>query len=163
VQTIRLTKVSASLTPVIASDKILWLLPSYEYATTDGYTVSALALDEKYIDQTPTSTVPDTDVNITIPGAGSGSSGSSAGEPPAADGGAVEPAPTPQTVLPTEQDAKALVGLGEEEAVKVIEGNGWTYRIGSRDGEQFMLTEDFVTSRFTLGIENAIVMTATIG
>ena len=163
VQTIRLTKVSASLTPVIASDKTLWLLPSYEYATTDGYTVSALALDEKYIDQTPTSTVPDTDVNITIPGAGSGSSGSSAGEPPAVDGGAVEPAPTPQSVLPTEQDAKALVGLGEEEAAKVIEGNGWTYRIGSRDGEQFMLTEDFVTSRLTLGIEKAIVMTATIG
>ena len=163
VQTIRLTKVSASLTPVIASDKILWLLPSYEYATTDGYTVSALALEEKYIDQTPTSTVPDTDVNITTPGAGSGSSGSSVGEPPAVDGGAVEPAPTPQSVLPTEQDAKALVGLGEEEAAKVIEGNGWTYRIGSRDGEQFMLTEDFVTSRFTLGIENAIVMTATIG
>jgi len=163
VQTIRLTKVSASLTPVIASDKILWLLPSYEYATTDGYTVSALALDEKYIDQTPTSTVPDTDVNITIPGAGSGSSGSSAGEPPAVDGGAVEPAPTPQTVLPTEQDAKALVGLGEEEAAKIIEGNGWTYRIGSRDGEEFMLTKDFITSRLTLGIENAIVMTATIG
>ena len=163
VQTIRLTKVSASLTPVIASDKTLWLLPSYEYATTDGYTVSALALEEKYIDQTPTSTVPDTDVNITTPGAGSGSSGSSAGEPPAVDGGAVEPAPTPQSVLPTEQDAKALVGLGEEEAVKVIEGNGWSYRIGSRDGEQFMLTEDFVTSRLTLGIEKAIVMTATIG
>ena len=163
VQTIRLTKVSASLTPVIASDKILWLLPSYEYATTDGYTVSALALDEKYIDQTPTSTVPDSDVNITTPGAGSGSSGSSAGEPPAVDGGAVEPAPTPQTVLPTEQDAKALVGLGEEEAAKIVEGNGWTYRIGSRDGEQFMLTEDFVTSRLRLGIEKAIVMTATIG
>jgi len=163
VQTIRLTKVSASLTPVIASDKILWLLPSYEYATTDGYTVSALALDEKYIDQTPTSTVPDTDVNITIPGAGSGSSGSSAGEPPAVDGGAVEPAPTPQTVLPTEQDAKALVGLGEVKAAKIIEGNGWTYRIGSRDGEEFMLTKDFITSRLTLGIENAIVMTATIG
>jgi hypothetical protein len=163
VQTIHLTKVSASLTPVIASDKILWLLPSYEYATTDGYTVSALALDEKYIDQTPTSTVPDSDVNVTTPGVGSGSSGSSAGEPPAVDGGAVEPAPTPQTVLPTEQDAKALVGLGEEEAAKIVEGNGWTYRIGSRDGEQFMLTEDFVTSRLTLGIEKAIVMTATIG
>jgi hypothetical protein len=71
--------------------------------------------------------------------------------------------PTPQTVLPTEQDAKALVGLGEEEAVKIIEGNGWTYRIGSRDGEEFMLTKDFITSRLTLGIENAIVMTATIG
>jgi hypothetical protein len=163
VQTIHLTKVAASLTPVIASDNTLWLLPSYEYATTDGYTVSALALDEKYIDQTPTSTVPDGDVNITTPGAGSGSSGSSAGEPPAVDGGAVEPAPTPQTVLPTEQDAKALVGLGEEEAVKIIEGNGWTYRIGSRDGEEFMLTKDFITSRLTLGIENAIVMTATIG
>jgi hypothetical protein len=163
VQTIHLTKVSASLTPVIASDKILWLLPSYEYATTDSYTVSALALDEKYIDQTPTSTVPDSDVNVTTPGSGSGSSGSSAGEPPAVDGGAVEPAPTPQTVLPTEQDAKALVGLGEEEAVKIIEGNGWTYRIGSRDGEEFMLTKDFITSRLTLGIEKSIVGTATIG
>jgi len=163
VQTIRLTKVSASLTPVMASDKTLWLLPSYEYLTSEGYTVSALALDEKYIDQTPTSTVPDSDVNVTTPGAGSGSTGSSTGGTTPADGGIVEPAPTPQTILPTEKDAKALVGLNEDEAVKIIEGNGWTYRIGSRDGEQFMLTEDYSTSRFTLGIEKAIVMTATIG
>jgi len=163
VQTIRLTKVSASLTPVIASDKTLWLLPSYEYATADGSTVSALALNDKFIEQTPTSTVPDNGVDVTTPGAGSGSSGSSTGGTPAVDGGVVEPAPTPQTVLPTEKDAKALVGLGEDEAVKIIEGNGWTSRIGSRDGEQFMLTEDYSTSRLTLGIEKAIVITATIG
>ena len=163
VQTIRLTKVSTSLTPVIASDKTLWLLPSYEYATTDGYTVSALALNDKFIDQTPTSTVPDSDVNITTPGAGSGSSGSSSGEAPSVDGGAVEPLPEPQTVLPTEKDAKALVGLSEEEAVKVIEGNGWTHRVGSRDGEQFMLTKDFITSRLTLDIEKSFVVSATIG
>ena len=163
VQTIRLTKVSASLTPVIASDTKLWLLPSYEYLTSEGYTVSALALDDKYIEQTPISTVPDSDVDVTVPGAGSGSSGSSTGATPPADGGVAEPVPTPQTVLPTENDAKALVGLNEDEAVKIIEGNGWTYRIGSRDGEEFMLTKDFITSRLTLGIEKSIVGTATIG
>jgi hypothetical protein len=163
VQTIRLTKVSASLTPVIASDTKLWLLPSYEYLTSEGYTVSALALDDKYIEQTPVSTVPDDDVNVTTPGAGSGSTGSSTGGTTPADGGVVEPVPTPQTILPTEKDAKALVGLNEDEAVKIIEGNGWTYRIGSRDGEQFMLTEDYSTSRLTLGIEKSIVVTATIG
>jgi hypothetical protein len=163
VQTIRLTKVSASLTPVIASDATLWLLPSYEYLTSEGYAVSALALDDKYIEQTPISTVPDSDVDVTVPGAGSGSSGSSTGVTPPADGGVAEPVPTPQTVLPTENDAKALVGLNEDEAVKIIEGNGWTYRIGSRDGEEFMLTKDFITSRLTLGIEKSIVGTATIG
>ena len=163
VQTIRLTKVSASLTPVIASDATLWLLPSYEYLTSEGYAVSALALDDKYIEQTPISTVPDSDVDVTVPGAGSGSSGSSTGATPPADGGVAEPVPTPQTVLPTENDAKALVGLNEDEAVKIIEGNGWTYRIGSRDGEEFMLTKDFITSRLTLGIEKSIVGTATIG
>lgn len=155
VQTIRLTKVSASLTPVIASDATLWLLPSYEYLTSEGYTVSALALDDKFIEQTPTSTVPDSDVDVTVPGAGSSST--------PVDGGAVEPVPTPQTVLPTEKDAKALVGLGEEEAVKIIEGNGWTHRVGSRDGEQFMLTKDYLTSRLTLGMEKAVVVSATIG
>jgi len=163
VQTIRLTKVSASLTPVIASDATLWLLPSYEYLTSEGYAVSALALDDKYIEQTPISTVPDSDVDVTVPGAGSGSSGSSTGATPPADGGVAEPVPTPQTVLPTENDAKALVGLNEDEAVKIIEGNGWTYCIGSRDGEEFMLTKDFITSRLTLGIEKSIVGTATIG
>ena len=163
VQTIRLTKVSASLTPVIASDATLWLLPSYEYLTSEGYTVSALALDDKYIEQTPISTVPDSDVDVTVPGAGSGSSGSSTGATPPVDGGVVEPVPTPQTVLPTEKDAKALVGLNEDEAVKIIEGNGWIYRIGSRDGEQFMLTQDYLTSRLTLGIEKSIVVTASIG
>ena len=139
------------------------MLPSYEYLTSDGYTVSTLALDDKYIDQTPTSTVPDNDVNVTTPGAGSGSSGSSTGGTPAVDGGVVEPEPAPQTVLPTEKDAKALVGLSEDEAVKIIEGNGWTYRIGSRDGELFMLTEDYSASRLTLGIEKSIVVSATIG
>lgn len=163
VQTIRLTKVSASLTPVIASDATLWLLPSYEYLTSEGYTVSALALDDKYIEQTPISTVPDSDVDVTVPDAGSGSSGSSTGVTPPVDGGVVEPVPTPQTVLPTEKNAKALVGLNEDEAVKIIEGNGWTYRIGSRDGEQFMLTMDYSTFRLTLGIEKSIVITATIG
>ena len=141
----------------------LWLLPSYEYLTSEGYTVSALALDDKYIEQTPISTVPDSDVDVTVPGAGSGSSGSSTGETPPVDGGVVEPVPTPQTVLPTETDAKALVGLNEDEAVKIIEGNGWIYRIGSRDGEQFMLTQDYLTSRLTLGIEKSIVVTASIG
>jgi hypothetical protein len=163
VQTIRLTKVSASLTPVIASDTTLWLLPSYEYLTSEGYTVSALALDDKYIEQTPISTVPDSDGDVSVPGAGSGSSGSSTGATPPVDGGVVEPLPAPQTVLPTENDAEALVGLSEDEAVKIIEGNGWTYRIGSRDGEQFMLTQDYLTSRLTLGIEKSIVVTATIG
>ena len=75
----------------------------------------------------------------------------------------MEPIPAPQTVLPTEKDAKALVGLSEEEAVKVIEGNGWTHRVGSRDGEQFMLTKDFITSRLTLDIEKSFVVSATIG
>ena len=163
VQTIRLTKVSASLTPVIASDTTLWLLPSYEYLTSEGYTVSALALDDKYIEQTPISTVPDSDGDVSVPGAGSGSSGSSTGATPPVDGGVVEPLPAPQTVLPTENDAEALVGLSEDEAVKIIEGNGWTYSIGSRDGEQFMLTQDYLTSRLTLGIEKSIVVTATIG
>ena len=163
VQTIRLTKVSASLTPVIASGTTLWLLPSYEYLTSEGYTVSALALDDKYIEQTPISTVPDSDGDVSVPGAGSGSSGSSTGATPPVDGGVVEPLPAPQTVLPTENDAEALVGLSEDEAVKIIEGNGWTYRIGSRDGEQFMLTQDYLTSRLTLGIEKSIVVTATIG
>ncbi len=163
VQTIHLTKVSASLTPVIASDKTLWLLPSYEYVTAEGYTVSALALDDKYIEQTPTSTVPDSNVDVTAPDAGSGSSGSSTGGTPAVDGGVVEPGPVIQTAAPTEKDAKALVGLGEDEAVKIIEGNGWTYRIGSRDGEQFMLTLDYSASRLTLGIEKSVVVSAIIG
>ena len=55
------------------------------------------------------------------------------------------------------------MGLNEDEAVKIIEGNGWIYRIGSRDGEQFMLTQDYLTSRLTLGIEKSIVVTASIG
>ena len=55
------------------------------------------------------------------------------------------------------------MGLGEDEAGKIIEGNGWTHRVGSRDGEQFMLTKDFVTSRLTLDIEKSFVVSATIG
>jgi hypothetical protein len=56
-----------------------------------------------------------------------------------------------------------LVGLSEDEALKVIASRGWTSRVGSRDGEDFMLTTDYSETRLTLSIEAGTVTNAVIG
>ena len=162
-QEIRIVGVAQSLTPVIDSNNNVWLLPSYDYKVADGYTVSALAIEDKYINQTNGGTA----TTVVEPGVI---------EPGVIEPGVIEPGPGETTpgdtgggsigsdlVLPTEADAKGLIGMGEAEAVTLIESRGWVVRIGSRDGEEYMLTMDYSDSRITLGIEKAVVVTATIG
>jgi hypothetical protein len=178
-QDVSIVSVAQSLTPVIDSENNVWLLPSYDYTTKEGYTVSALALEDKYIDQTngdttttivepgpiepgpmePNPIEPGPSDGASTPGDAGGGSSGSPGTATIVDGGSIGS----EVVLPTEADAKSLIGMGEAEAVKLIESRGWVARIGSRDGEEYMLTMDYSDSRITLGIEKAIVVTATIG
>ena len=41
--------------------------------------------------------------------------------------------------------------------------NGWVWRVGRRDGEQFALTEDYCECRVTVSIDNDIVTEAVVG
>ena len=70
--------------------------------------------------------------------------------------------PTPAQQL-DENSAQQLLGLPETEATKVAMANGWLVRIAARDGEFFMLTQDYVTNRVNLSVENRIVIAITVG
>jgi len=152
VQTIHITAVKEALMPVVDTDNKVWLLPSYEFETKEGYPVGVLAIDDKFIDQGTASTTP---------GDSPTDSGTSITEPGVIEPGIVEPG-VPDSV-PTDDDVQALVGNSEAEAVKIIESWGWTVRIGERDGEKFMLTMDYSSTRVTLSITRGKVTAAVIG
>ncbi|MBU6241345.1 MAG: hypothetical protein KJS66_06100 [Acidobacteria bacterium] len=162
VQTVVITAVKESLTPIVDADNVLWLVPSYEYTVKDGYTIGVIAITDEFIEQAaPTVDSPiengeTIEPSPPIEGGGlSGSSGSSAGSGdtlPAVD------APTP-----TQEEAVALVGLTEDEATKVAESNGWIVRISSRDGEEFQLTMDYLTNRVNLAIADGKVTGVSVG
>lgn len=158
---VKLTGVKAALMSVVDADGIVWLLPAYEYDTADGYSVSTLAITDEFIvqeEQPASDATTDTAVDGIVepaPGDTTGSGGGEGSSPGSAGAGSV--------VAPTEADAAGLVGLSEDEAVKVIAAMGWTSRIGSRDGEDFMLTTDYSPTRLTLSIEKDTVTNAVIG
>ena len=64
---------------------------------------------------------------------------------------------------PTPQTAQALVGLSEAEAKAAAEANGWTFRVGQRDGEQFPLTKDYRAERVTVTVADDKVTVVNIG
>lgn len=158
VQTVVLTGVKESLTPIIDADNVMWLVPSYEYTVKDGYTVSVLAITDEFIEQavpTPETSVPgDGAVVEPMPG-GAGSSEGSAGSG--------ESTPAVDVPALSQEEAVKLVGLTEEEATKVAETNGWVVRVSSRDGEDFQMTMDYVTNRVNLAIVDGKVTGVSVG
>jgi hypothetical protein len=80
------------------------------------------------------------------------------------DGGQIEPAPDmgDEDVI-SASDAQTLVGLSEDEAMKVAASKGWDYRVSARDGEQFMLTTDYVPRRVNVVIDDGMVTEVSVG
>lgn len=66
-------------------------------------------------------------------------------------------------ILITAEQAATLIGKTESVAEAQAQANGWVWRIGSRDGEQFALTMDYCECRVTVAIENDIVTDADVG
>ena len=163
VQKIVLTGVKESLTPIVDKDGVLWLLPSYEYTAKDGYTVGVLAITDDYIDQSQINS--GSDVPTSDEGGAAGSSSGSSGAGSAPSGGVVAPpASSGSDALALSNDeAKKLVGLTEDEANKFAVSNGWVFRIGARDGESFAVTDDFVTNRVTVTIVGGKVTDVSVG
>lgn len=58
--------------------------------------------------------------------------------------------------------ANAYLGLTEAEAEQQAQVDDRPYRVGARDGEQFMLTEDYVVGRITVTITDGVVTAATV-
>lgn len=64
---------------------------------------------------------------------------------------------------PAENTATEIVGMPEEEAVRVTEERGFSVRVGQRDGETYMLTTDYVNTRITVTIKEGVVTDAIVG
>ena len=52
----------------------------------------------------------------------------------------------------TQEAADTLLGMTEDDAMKMAANNGWGVRVGQRDDEMFALTEDYRLDRVTLTI-----------
>ena len=63
----------------------------------------------------------------------------------------------------SEAFAATLIGMTEAEAIAAIEAEGLIARVVARDGEYFMVTEDYSVSRINLEIEDDLVIEATVG
>lgn len=129
--------------PVTESDASTLLVPSYQFSSQDGVVGIAFALEETH---------------MTIAGA----TEPAPGDEPVPGTAVSEPAPDDLAPVPQEQ-ADSLVGLSEDEAAKVAESRGWIVRIAERDGEQFMLTMDYVPSRVNLTMTSGRVTAVSVG
>jgi hypothetical protein len=116
------------------------LLPAYTYFNVDGDVGTVLAIADEYL-AFRKNVVVSTD---TVP----------------VRGGEVPPA---QMQPLDENSAQQLLGLPEAEATRVAMVNGWQVRIAARDGEFFMLTQDYSPNRVNLNVENRIVIAITVG
>ena len=137
--TIPITSVRMTLMESNLSNGTHMLLPAFTFSNTDGDVGTVIAITDEYV-VFPQPAPPPTDTP---------------GNP--------EPVPDGQVVPLTDEAAKALVGLSEQEASKVATGNGWTVRIAMRDGEAFSLTMDYRQDRVNLTIEKDRVTKVDIG
>ena len=98
-------------------------------------------------------------------------------EPTAAPAGDQDDDMSDDTSMPADEDAErpdgisraeaeavgtAYLGLTEAEAEAQAQVDGRPFRVGARDGEQFMLTEDYVVGRITVTITDGVVTAATV-
>jgi hypothetical protein len=137
--TVTLSNARPSLEQLWGSDDTVWLLPGYAFDSADGGIYSVLAVEDQYIevvqpDIVETPMPPETAVADPAPGS------------------------TPTTMLlPGWESAQPLVGLTEDEATKVAEGNGWTVRVVRIDGVDQAATDDFIETRVNVAVEGGTV------
>lgn len=141
--TITITSVKMSYTTMYEEDGKQTLMPAFTYSNKDGDVGTVIALSD---DLFAFEEVTDTTIDGTEP------------KP--------EPAPAPEPdkgdPIPAEE-AKTLIGLTEDEAMKVASTEGWEFRVAARDGEQYMLTTDYVMNRVNVTIVEGTVTEVTVG
>jgi hypothetical protein len=116
------------------------LLPAYTFFNTDGDVGTVLAITDDHLTFRERAVVS----TETVPVSG--------GDVP------------PSQVQPLDENsAQQLLGLPESEATKVAMANGWLVRIAARDGEFFMLTQDYVDNRVNLSVKSGKVIAITVG
>ena len=116
------------------------LLPAYTFFNFDGDIGTVIAITDDLLVFPRNAEVPTENVPIR--------------------GGDVPPQPSQPL---DENTAQQLLGLPEAEATKVAMANGWVVRIAARDGEFFMLTQDYSKNRVNLNVKNGKVIAITVG
>ena len=134
-QIVTLTGVRLGLTSYWDTDGTVWLLPSYEFTSADGGVWSVIAVDETYLD------IPEVPMPEPMPV-----------EPAPVDPGAALPEPIETAVAES-----ALVGLTEDEAMKVVVEKGWILRVSTIDGVGQPLTMDYSPMRVNVALTDGVV------
>ena len=152
--TVPITGVRLALMQTTLTNNSSILLPAYTFTNADGDVGTVLAIEEKYLSYGDSEV---TDGADPVPEPKPVDPGS-----PAVDPGQVEN-PTEPAAVPDETSVKKLIGLTEAEAQKVATELGWQVRVAMRDGEAFMLTQDYLTNRVNLTITKGSVTFVVVG
>jgi hypothetical protein len=152
--TVPITGVRLALMQTTLTNNSSILLPAYTFTNADGDVGTVLAIEEKYLSYGDSEV---TDGADPVPEPKPVDPGS-----PAVDPGQVEN-PTEPASVPDETSVKRLIGLTEAEAQKVATELGWQVRVAIRDGEAFMLTQDYLTNRVNLTITKGSVTFVVVG
>lgn len=113
-------------------------------------------------------TVGSTGVDGNVSG-GSGATGESGSANGSYTGsGTIDPdqsgtAVTPETPAAVDPDLSCLIGMTETDAQKLLGDAGYTLRVTERDGEGYMMTDDYRTDRVNVIITDGHVTAALIG
>ena len=154
--TVPITGVRLALMQTTLTNNSSILLPAYTFTNADGDVGTVLAIEDKYLSYGD-SEVTDGGDPVPVPEPKPVDPGS-----PAVDPGQVEN-PTEPAAVPDETSVKKLIGLTEAEAQKVATELGWQVRVAMRDGEAFMLTQDYLTNRVNLTITKGSVTFVVVG
>lgn len=149
---VAISRVEYTLMQAVLANTTTILVPAYTYYNDDGVVGTVIAMKDENLtfNQLPVTSDELPTLNNGGAVAGGGSSGSLG-----SGSGAIAPL--------TDETANALVGLSEDEAVKVATSNGWSTRVQMRDGQSFPLTMDFNSTRVNFTIVKGSVTAINIG
>jgi hypothetical protein len=137
--TVTITAVKMSYAWMFEDNGKQLLMPAFTYSNNDGEVGTVVALSDDLFEFEEV-----TDTTI--------------------DGGEPMPEPDPGMDNPIPADeANTLVGLTEDEAMKIAQSEGWEFRVAARDGEQYMLTTDYVMNRVNVTLVEGTVTEVTVG
>ncbi|HYN35223.1 MAG TPA: hypothetical protein VES40_21540 [Ilumatobacteraceae bacterium] len=115
-------------------DGSVWLLPAYTFTDTEDRTFTVAAVTDEFLVIADPVLV----------------------DPMPLDPSPVEPAPVdPATTAPV--DTSDIIGLGVDDATKVLDGRGLTLRVVVDDGVALAVTEDYSSSRVNVEVVDGVV------
>ena len=147
---VSVSRVEYTLMQAVLANSTTILVPAYTYFNDEGVVGTVIAMKDENLtfNQLPVTSDEPTPLNNGGVSPGWGSSGGTGA-------GAIAPL--------NAETVKVLIGLGEDEAVKLAQINGWSTRVAVRDGESFQLTMDYNESRVNFTISKGIVTAVDIG